>query len=111
GPYSPDAASAGLRALRSATLDLLVATGAAPEIARAERHYREATNMTDAIAALFILSQRSGPDGQAALEHFYARWQAEPLVLDKWFAVPARAARADSVETVEALPPPPKFSL
>src|SRR5262245_45410811 len=111
GPYLPDAASAGLRALRSAALDLLVATGAAPEIARAERHYREATNMTDAIAALSILSQRSGPEGQTALEHFYARWQDEPLVLDKWFAVQARAARPDSVETVEALLSHPKFSL
>ncbi|HET9936451.1 MAG TPA: aminopeptidase N [Methyloceanibacter sp.] len=111
GPYSPDAASAGLRALRSATLDLLVATGAAAEVARAELHYREATNMTDAIAALFILSQLSGPEGQAALEHFYARWQDEPLVLDKWFAVQARAARANSVETVAALLSHPKFSL
>ncbi|MEZ0283120.1 DUF3458 domain-containing protein, partial [Methyloceanibacter sp.] len=111
GPYSPDAASAGLRALRSATLDLLVATGAAAEIARAERHYREATNMTDAIAALSILSQLSGPKGEAALDHFYARWQDEPLVLDKWFAVQARAARANSVETVAALLSHPKFSL
>ena len=111
GPYSPDAASAGLRALRSTTLDLLVATGAAAEIARAERHYREATNMTDAIAALSILSQLSGPEGQAALEHFYARWQDEPLVLDKCFAVQARAARPNSVETVQDLLSHPKFSL
>jgi aminopeptidase N len=111
GPYSPDAASAGLRALRNATLDLLVATGAAAEIARAERHYREATNMTDAIASLSILSQLPGPLPEAALEHFYARWQDEPLVLDKWFAVRARAARADSVETVAALLSHPKFSL
>ena len=111
GPYSPDAASAGLRALRTATLDLLVATGAGSEIARADRHYREATNMTDAIAALSILSQLSGPEGQAALGHFYARWQDEPLVLDKWFAVQARAARADSVETVGVLLSHPKFSL
>jgi aminopeptidase N len=111
GPYSPDPASAGLRALRSATLDLLVATGAPPEIARAERHYREATNMTDAIAALSILSHVPGPARDAALEHFYARWQDEPLVLDKWFAVQARAARPNSVETVQALLSHPKFSL
>ncbi|MGE3529258.1 MAG: DUF3458 domain-containing protein, partial [Methyloceanibacter sp.] len=111
GPFSPDAASAGLRSLRSATLDLLAATGAPAEIARAERHYREATNMTDAIAALSILSQVPGQARETALEHFYARWQDEPLVLDKWFAVQARAARADSVETVQALLAHPKFSL
>ncbi len=111
GPYSPDPESAGVRALRSAALDLLAATGAAPEIARAERHYREATNMTDATAALSILSQVPGPERDAALDHFYARWQDEPLVLDKWFAVQARAARPDSVETVQGLLSHPKFSL
>jgi len=111
GPYSPDPVSAGLRALRSAALDLLVATGEASEIARAERHYREAANMTDAIAALSILSQVEGPARDQALDHFYTRWQDEPLVLDKWFAVQARAARPDSVETVRALLSHPKFSL
>jgi aminopeptidase N len=111
GPYSPDPESAGLRALRSAALDLLVATGEASEIARAERHYREAANMTDAIAALSILSQVKGSARDQALDHFYARWQDEPLVLDKWFAVQARATRPDSVETVRALLSHPKFSL
>jgi aminopeptidase N len=111
GPYSPDPESAGLRALRSAALDLLVATGETSEIARAERHYREAANMTDAIAALSILSHVAGPARDQALGHFYARWQDEPLVLDKWFAVQARAARPDSVETVRALLSHPKFSL
>jgi aminopeptidase N len=111
GPYSPDSESAGLRALRSAALDLLVATGEASEIARAERHYREAANMTDAIAALSILSQVEGPARDQALDQFYTRWQDEPLVLDKWFAVQARAARPDSVETVRALLSHPKFSL
>jgi aminopeptidase N len=111
GPYSPDPESAGLRAFRSAALDLLVATGEPSEIARAERHYREAANMTDAIAALSILSHVEGPARDRALEHFYARWQDEPLVLDKWFAVQARAVRPDSVETVQALLSHPKFSL
>jgi aminopeptidase N len=111
GPYSPDPESAGVRALRSAALDLLVATGEQAEIARAERHYREASNMTDAIAALSILSHLEGAPRDEALNHFYARWRDEPLVLDKWFAVQARAARADSVETVRALLSHPKFSL
>ena len=97
--------------MRSAALDLLVATGDAAEIARAERHYREAANMTDAIAALSILSHVQGPARDEALDHFYARWQDEPLVLDKWFAVQARAARPNSVETVRSLLSHPKFSL
>jgi aminopeptidase N len=67
--------------------------------------------MTDAIAALSILSHLEGAPRGEALDHFYARWQDEPLVLDKWFAVQARAARVDSVETVRTLLSHPKFSL
>ncbi|MBM3543966.1 MAG: aminopeptidase N [Alphaproteobacteria bacterium] len=111
GPYSPDPESAGRRVLRNAALDLLVSTGKPSEIARAERHYRDATNMTDSIAALAILSHVDGPARDTALDHFYARWQNEPLVLDKWFAVQARAARPSSVETVRTLLSHAKFSL
>jgi aminopeptidase N len=111
GPYSPDPSSAGSRALRTAALDLLVASGSAEEAARATRHYYDATNMTDAIGALSILSHLDAPVRDEAIEHFYRRWQDEPLVLDKWFAVQARAARPTSVETVWALLVHPKFSL
>jgi aminopeptidase N len=111
GPYLPDPESTGLRALRGGALDLLVATGKPSEIVRAELHYREATNMTDSISALAILSYLDTPAREEALAHFYRRWQDEPLVLDKWFAVQARAARRDSVETVRSLLSHPKFSL
>ncbi|MGE5261399.1 MAG: aminopeptidase N [Actinomycetota bacterium] len=111
GPYSPDPESTGIRALRGAALDLIVATGEPSEIARAERHYRQATNMTDQISALAILSYLESPARDEALAHFYRRWQDEPLVLDKWFAVQARAARKDPVETVRSLISHPKFSL
>jgi aminopeptidase N len=111
GPYSPDPESAGSRALRLAALDLLTASGAPEDIERVRRHYYDASNMTDAIMALSVLSQLDLPLRDEALEHFYARWEDEPLVLDKWFAVQARAARPTSVETVLALLAHPKFSL
>ena len=111
GPFSPDPVSAGLRALRNAALDLLTATETEAAIDRAVRHYREASNMTDAIIALSILSHLQSPVRDEALDDFYARWQDEPLVLDKWFAVQARATRPDSVETVRGLLTHPKFSL
>ncbi len=111
GPYSPDADSAGKRALRGAALDLLVGTGDEAEAERTFRHYREATNMTDSISALAILAFLDGGVRDKALADFYQRWQDEPLVLDKWFAVQARAAREDSVEIVHTLLSHPKFSL
>jgi aminopeptidase N len=111
GPYSPDAESAGRRSLRGTVLDLLVATGEGAEIERASRHYREASNMTDAITALAILAQVDGIVCDEALAHFYTRWQEEPLVLDKWFAVQARAAGPHSVEAVRGLLTHPSFNL
>jgi aminopeptidase N len=111
GSFSPDPESAGRRALRNAALDLLTATATEAAIDRAVRHYREASNMTDAIIALSILSHLQSPVRDEALDDFYARWQDEPLVLDKWFAVQARATRPDSVETVRGLLTHPKFSL
>ncbi|HEY8276715.1 MAG TPA: aminopeptidase N, partial [Methyloceanibacter sp.] len=111
GPYSPDADSAGKRSLRAAILDLLVATGNSAEADRTFRHYREASNMTDQISALSILAFLEGRVREEALADFYQRWQGEPLVLDKWFAVQARASREDSVEIVRALLSHPKFSL
>jgi aminopeptidase N len=111
GPFSPDPESAGLRALRNGALDLLTATETPEAVDRAMRHYREASNMTDAITALSILSHLQSPIRDEALADFYRRWQDEPLVLDKWFAVQARAARRDSVETVQNLLAHPKFSL
>ena len=111
GPYSPDPESVGKRALRAAALDLLAASADPAEIARAERHYREATNMTDSVSALSILASLPVPARDEALADFYRRWQDEPLVLDKWFTLQARAARPDSVETVSALLSHPKFAL
>ncbi|HBF61350.1 MAG TPA: aminopeptidase N [Methyloceanibacter sp.] len=111
GAFSPDPESAGLRALRNAALDLMTATGTDEATDRALRHYRAATNMTDAITALSILSHIPSPAREEALQDFYARWQDDPLVLDKWFAVQARAARPDSVETAYRLLSHPKFSL
>jgi aminopeptidase N len=111
GPYSPDAESVGRRALRSAALDHLAGTGATEDAARVEAHYRQASNMTDAISALSILCNLDVPARDEALADFYRRWQDEPLVLDKWFMVQARAARPDSVETMRALLSHPKFTL
>ena len=48
GPYRPDAAGAGRRALRNVCLDLLAATQASDAIARALAQYDAADNMTDA---------------------------------------------------------------
>src|SRR5581483_250874 len=73
GPYRPDAAGAGRRALRNVCLDLLAATQANEAIARALAQYESADNMTERMAALETLSQHDRPERTHALDDFYRR--------------------------------------
>ena len=56
GRFSPDAASAGRRALRNTLLDYLAILPGGDELAA--RHFADATNMTDRAAALTVLTHR-----------------------------------------------------
>ncbi|AQS41502.1 MAG: Aminopeptidase N [Candidatus Tokpelaia hoelldobleri] len=109
-PYSPDAASAGKRALANILLDYLARAENAPQ--RAADAYGKADNMTDRIAALRILAHQfpHAEQTKAALQDFATRFAADPLVMDKWFAVQATRAGADTLEQVQALTEHPLFS-
>jgi aminopeptidase N len=110
-PYSPDAKSAGQRALRNACLDLLCATEDKAEQQKAFKQFEEADNMTDRMAALAILSQHAIPEREKALAAFEAKYRDDPLVLDKWFAVQARIPEADALERIHKLMKHPAFSM
>src|SRR5256885_1912743 len=110
-PFSPDAASAGRRALKNACLDLLAATAAASAIALAARQYHQASNMTDRMAALTTLSLYPVPERQAALDDFYRRYSGNPLIIDKWLALQAAIPEAATLDRVRALTAHPAFSL
>ena len=110
GVYSPDAASAGRRALRNIALDLMAASGAPGAIARATLQYDAADNMTDRMAALATLSQHNVPERAAALADFYKRYAADALIVDKWFSLQAAAPQADTLANVGALTGHPAFS-
>jgi aminopeptidase N len=103
GPYSPDAASAGRRALRNVALDLLVATKRPNAIARAARQYETANNMTDRTAALATLSQHDVPERTAAFENFYSRYSDDPLIVDKWFTLQAVIPEAATLDRLKGL--------
>jgi len=108
GPYRIDGASIGRRSLRNACLAYLVAAG---DTALAAAQFRDATNMTDSLAALSLLADSDTPDAAAALAAFHTRWRDDALVLDKWFAVQAMAARPDTLARVAALYAHPDFDL
>ncbi|WP_304164089.1 aminopeptidase N [Phenylobacterium aquaticum] len=109
GDFSPDAASAGRRALRNATLDLLAANPRSEVTELADGHYRAALNMTDAMGGLNALMQIGGEAFDAALIDFYERWKTEPLVIDKWFALQARAPDEGVLGRVLGLTAHPAF--
>jgi len=109
-PYSPDAASAGRRALRNACLDLLAATRRADAVALAARQYRSADNMTDRMAALSTLSFIDAPERSAALDDFYARYADDPLIVDKWFSLQAAIPEPATLDRVKALTAHSAFS-
>ncbi len=110
-PYSPDAASAGRRALKNACLDLVAATASRPGIARAFRQFVEADNMTDRFTALATLSTHDVAEREQAFDAFQKRFGADALVMDKWFALQALIAEPATLDRVRALMRHPAFSL
>ena len=109
GAYSPDALSAGKRALKNLALSYLLITPGEAELALARGQFDAATNMTDRAAALVALIH-SGADASAYLQRFYDDFDNEALVIDKWFAMQAAAPNTD-VAAVRALMAHPAFTL
>jgi aminopeptidase N len=110
-PYTPDAAGAGRRALRSVALDYIAAGDPKAGCVRAERQYGGATNMTDRLSALSVLSLIGGEARETALEHFYRQYAGDGLVLDKWFALQAMIPEVTTTHRVVSLMTHPEFSL
>lgn len=103
GPYSPDAADAGKRALRNRALFALVPLGRDVVEPLAAAQFENADNMTDTSAALEALAVLGGEKADAALDAFAARWQGDGLVMDKWVSLQARMPRKDALERVKAI--------
>jgi aminopeptidase N len=108
GPYSPDAVSAGRRALKNLCLGYLSEVGMR---ALCDQQFRKADNMTDAMAALAALANLDCPERLPALEDFYARWKDEPLVVDKWLAVQAGSRLSTTLDNVRQLLRHPAFDI
>ncbi len=111
GPYSPDASSAGKRALRNAVLGLLAAGDPENGASLAQTQFDAADNMTDTLAALGVLSLIPGQAREDALARFYASFRDEALVVDKWFALQASIPEASTLDRVRTLMTHPAFSL
>jgi aminopeptidase N len=100
----------GARRLRGVALGLIAAGDPSKGAELAKAQFDRADNMTDRQGALVTLASLDAPEREQALGTFYDRYQADPLVIDKWFAVQASAQRPDTVEKVEKLAAHPAFN-
>ena len=103
GPFSPDAASAGRRALKNRCLALLGSRQDAHAEPLAVAQFTTATNMTDELSALVTLDKLGGPGVDKFMEDFYVKWEKDPLVIDKWFGVQAWRKHPTGVAAIEEL--------
>ena len=96
-------AAKGTRRLRSIALGLLAAADPASAAQLAAAQFEGADNMTDRQGALVVLAGIEGPQREAALAAFEARFAGDPLVMDKWFSLQAMAPLASNLNLVERL--------
>jgi aminopeptidase N len=111
GDYSPDAASIGRRSLKNVCLAYLGRIQDDGIHDMCLQQYMTAGNMTDAMAALAVLSRIECPQREVALQHFHDRWQHDSLVMDKWFALQATSSLPDTLQQVQGLMQHPLFDL
>jgi aminopeptidase N len=111
GPYSPDAAAAGKRALRNLCLGYLMELDERASRDLAFAQFESADNMTDAMAALSALANCDCAERTQALDAFYAKWKDEPLVVDKWLAVQASSRLPGTLGEVKKLLMHPAFDI
>jgi aminopeptidase N len=109
--YSADKESIDGRRLKNAALGYLTSLEQ-PELTQlAADQFAAADNMTDAQASLFCLVETDSPSKQEALQAFYDKWHADPLVMDKWFSVQALSSREDTFASVKGLSEHADFTL
>ncbi len=111
GSYTPDAETAGRRALANAALDLMTANGNGAAIDATVAQVESADNMTDRSAALSILAHGGLPERLPALQAFHDAYRDNPLVLDKWLTFEAIVPAASTLDRVKDLLTDPAFSL
>lgn len=106
---SIDGVSMGKRALKNRLLSLLMSLQEDETIALTQEHYHASLSMTERLAALDLLENYAPSVSEAALSHFYERYQENTLVMNKYFAVRASCRREGTLERVIALQKNPAY--
>jgi aminopeptidase N len=111
GPYEYNVIEMGKRNLKNMALHYLVATQNPTYEKLAYEQFTNANNMTDAMGALNALNNVESKLREEALQQFYARWQKEPLVMNKWLLLQASSTLPNTLNRVRELLSHPGFDL
>jgi aminopeptidase N len=77
------------RALKNLALGYLATLGTDEAFDLATQQYRQATTMTDRLAALEAFADTDRPERAELLADFYHRFRTDRLVIDEWFGLQA----------------------
>ncbi|MCF2947143.1 aminopeptidase N [Paraglaciecola aquimarina] len=91
------------RKIRNLVLKYLAASQHQHAQSIIEQQFLTADNMTDSIGALAAAQLGDLAEFDSLMQQFEQKWQADPLVLDKWFALQANTDRADILARLELL--------
>jgi aminopeptidase N len=109
--YRFDAEHMAQRSLKNLCLSYLTEVDNHQARQRCLDQLQHANNMTDTLAALSALAQHAWPERDQQLHRFYATWQHDPQVVDKWFSIQAGSRLPDTLEQVRKLLHHPAFRL
>ena len=111
GEYQVNAEAIGQRALKNICLSYLMELDDAGVRTQCVAQFAAGHNMTDVMVALSCLVNSDGDERETALSAFYAQWQDDPLVVDKWLTLQATSRLPGTLKNVQALAQHKAFSI
>jgi aminopeptidase N len=99
------------RKLNNLSLKYLSLSGEVDIEALISQQFKESNNMTDTLGALAAAQLGELNLFDDLMSQFEQRWQHEPLVLDKWFALHANTPRPDILARLEILAGHAQYSI
>lgn len=101
--YRVEHAAIGQRSLKNICLTYLAFGDAQLADKLVQTQYHQATNMTDALAALSAAVSAQLPCRDALLAAYDERWHQDGLVMDKWFVLQATSPASNVLRNVRQL--------
>ena len=101
--YRVEHQAIGQRSLKNVCLTYLAFSDAQLADKLVQTQYEQATNMTDALAALSTAVAAQLPCRDALLAAYDERWHQDGLVMDKWFVLQATSPAANVMRNVRNL--------